>query len=476
MSFLGIDLGTSFVKGAILNLDALQLEHVRRIPFSSRIKFTNPLFCEFDPAEVVRSVRQIIDALAPYVPDCEGVVLCSQMHGTVFMNEERTAVSNCISWMDHRGAMPHPTEPGSYLDVMKNRTSASQRRQLGNELRLERPACYLFWLSEQGRLDRPMMPVSLPDFVVSVLCGSVPVVDATNASATGLFNLESSDWHHEVMEDLGLGGLRMPTIRGEGNIAGHLHIGTRLVPCYSAVGDYQCALLGALLGPDELSMNIATGSQVSRMTTKLHLGDHQTRPFFEGTFLNTFTDAPGGVSLNVLVDLLTEFAGTNSNTIDRETPWAFIAQATAEISDTDLEVTLSFFDTPDSAGGYISNIRGNNLTAGHLFRAAFKEMARDYLTYAIRLWPERDWQNILFSGGVVCKSRALRETIERTLNAKSRLPPQPEDTLFGLMILASVFSGRAASIREVTEKLRADQCPEWVESSGREHEAPSILL
>jgi len=51
---------------------------------------------------------------------------------------------------------------------------------------------------------------------------------------------------------------------------------------------------------------VATGSQVSRMTTVLTLGDYQTRPLFDGRFLNTFTYPPGGRSLNVLVDLVTE--------------------------------------------------------------------------------------------------------------------------------------------------------------------------
>jgi len=33
MSFIGIDLGTSFIKVAVLNTESRRLEHIRRTPF-----------------------------------------------------------------------------------------------------------------------------------------------------------------------------------------------------------------------------------------------------------------------------------------------------------------------------------------------------------------------------------------------------------------------------------------------------------
>ena len=101
----------------------------------------------------------------------------------------------------------------------------------------------------------------------------------------------------------------------------------------------------------------------------------------------------------------------------------------------------------------ISNIRGDNLTAGHLFRAAFKNMAEKYYTCALRLWPERSWKNLVFSGGLACKLEVLRETIQKRFGTDYRLTPFVEDTLFGLLVLASVFSGRAKSVEELTKEF-----------------------
>jgi sugar (pentulose or hexulose) kinase len=454
MSFIGIDLGTSFIKGAVLNLEVRLLEHTRRVPFPNRLGGVNPLLCEFDPNEIVTAVRTVIDELALHATDCEGVVMCSQMHGMVLMNERGETVSNCISWLDHRGMMAHPSGTGSYFDVLTQRTSPQQRRQLGNELNLERPICSLFWLAEQGGLKPGLMPVSMPDFVLSVLCGSPPGVELTMASAYGAFNLETLDWHHDVIKELGLSHLRWPVLRHQGEVVGTLKVGDHQVPCYTPVGDNQCAMVGAWLGTEELSLNISTGSQVSRLTAGLTFGDYQTRPFFNGRFLNTFTNGPGGRSLNVLVDLLGEWVRTR-NIDDVQDLWSFIARAAKEVADTDLQVDLTSLDGPDGGRGLIANIRRDNLTVGHLFRAAFKDMADKYHTYALRLWPERAWKNLVFSGGLACKLEVLRETIKKKFGTDYRVSLFMEDTLFGLLILAFVFSGRARSDVEVTDELRS---------------------
>jgi len=451
MSFIGIDLGTSFIKGAVLDLDSRQLQHVQRVPFPDPLVSEDSLRCEFDADEILTAVRSLLNELAVYASDCEGLVMCSQMHGMVLMDDHGKVMSNCVSWRDQRATMLHPSGSGTFFDVVLQRISPEQRRQLGNEQDVGRPVCFLFWFAEHERLKPGLIPVSMPDFVLSALCGSFPGVEMTNAGAYGALNLETLNWHHDVIEELGLDDLRWPELRQHGEVVGHLDVGGKAVACYTPVGDYQCALVGALFNEDEISLNIATGSQVSRMTTVLNLGDYQTRPFFDGKFLNTFTYPPGGRSLNVLVDLLSELAAAQGAFL--RDPWGSIVQAVREVIDTDLEVDLSFFHTPHGDRGRISNIRGDNLTLGHLFRAAFKNMADNFYACALRLWPERSWKSLVFSGGLACKLEVLRQTIQKRFATDYRITPYAEDTLCGLLILASVFSGRAKSVEELTHQF-----------------------
>ena len=55
MSFIALDLGTSFIKGAVLNAETLAIEHVRRVPFPDPLPGLPRLHREFDPAAILAS-------------------------------------------------------------------------------------------------------------------------------------------------------------------------------------------------------------------------------------------------------------------------------------------------------------------------------------------------------------------------------------------------------------------------------------
>jgi sugar (pentulose or hexulose) kinase len=154
----------------------------------------------------------------------------------------------------------------------------------------------------------------------------------------------------------------------------------------------------------------------------------------------------------VLVDLLCELPRAQG--VNLKDPWKSFIEAAEEIDDTDLEVDLNFFPTPRGDRGRIGNIRQDNFTMGHLFRAAFQNMAESFYDCAVQLDREESWKTLLLSGGLACKLEILRRVIQERFDTTYRLPPHEEDTLFGLLILATVFSGRAASVQEMTEKLR----------------------
>lgn len=453
MAFIGIDLGTSFIKAAILDIDARRLEYVRRLPFPQPLAKLDSHYCEFDPAQVMDAVKQLIRETEAVDVTFDGVLLCNQMSCLVMMNDHGKPISNLIGWRDQRVLEPHPSGAGSYIDILKQRISPEQRHELGNEMPPGSPAAFLFWMAERGKLDAGSIPVSLGDFVLSTLCESQPGVEHTNAMAYELLNLKTLRWHKDVIKQLGLEKLQWPTLRQQGEIVGYMDLCDKSVPCYTPVGDYQCALAGALLSEKELSLNVSTGSQVSRLRPELILGDFQTRPFFDGKFTNTFSHLPAGRSLNVLVDLLVELA--NSGNTQLHDPWNQIVRAVELQKQTDLKVDLSFFPGPCGDVGRIANVRENNLTVGTLFRAAFDNMASNYLSCALQIWPERLWHNIVFSGGLARKVTVLRDIIERRFETESRLCPEEEDTLLGLLILGLAFSHRTSSVEQAMIEVRA---------------------
>ena len=290
----------------------------------------------------------------------------------------------------------------------------------------------------------------MPDFVLAHLCATAPQADPT--LAVGAINLETLDWHQAAGSHLGLGPVRWPALRPFQEQVGYLATGGASLPCYAPTGDHQCALAGAFIAERELSLNISTGSQTSLLTTGLELGRYQTRPFFDGRFINTITHIPAGRALNVLLDLAGELAVAQG--LQLADPWPTIQQAVAGITDSDLAVDLAFFPSPVGQRGAISNIREGNLTLGQLFHAAFRNMADNYRACALRLSPDQAWDRVVFSGGLAQKLERLRDMIAAQFSSPYRLCASTEDTLIGLMALALVIDGRAPSVAAAVESLR----------------------
>lgn len=447
MKLIGIDLGTSFLKGAVLDLDALAIRRIERQPFPEPIRGLAPAFREFAPAEIVAATRCLLDRLLRHAPDAAGVVICGQLHGLVFTTERGEAVSNAINWQDQRALQPFPGGPGSYFDEVNRRITPQERGELGNEPRPGLPLYYLFWLAQNNRLPaKPVVAASLPNFVIANLCGCLPKSDVTNAFAHGALDLQTLSWHQPVIRKLGLDGVRWPEIHPQGTVAGEYTVGSRRLPVFMPVGDYHCSQVGAFLDEGELSVNISTGSAVIQLARGCEFGDFQTRPWFDGRFLKTVTHIPGGRALKALVRLLVELA--HAQGVKLQDPWDYILAEAARVESTDLRVDPAFYFSAMGDHGAITNAREENLTVGNLFHAAFAGMADNYARCAARVAPGKDWTRLVFSGGVALKTDLLRRLICQRLGQAHRLAASGEDTLLGLLVLSLAFTGRFPSVAE----------------------------
>jgi sugar (pentulose or hexulose) kinase len=445
--FIGIDLGSSFIKGAVLDLDALAIRHIERLPFPEPIRGLDPAFREFNPAEIVAVTRSLLDRLLRDEPAAAGVVMCSQLHGMVITTDDGQAVSNAINWQDQRALQPFPGGHGSYFDKVNRRLTPEERRQLGNEARPGVPLCYLFWLAENHLLPaESVTATALPNFVVANLCGCPSKSDVTNAFAHGALNVGTLDWHGPVIEKFGLDRVRWPEIIPQGAVGGEYRMGSRTLPVFAPVGDYHCSQAGAFLDEGELSVNISTGSAVIQLARACEFGDFQTRPWFDGRFLKTITHIPGGRALNALVRLLSELAEAQG--LKLRDPWDCILAEAAKIGSTDLRVDPAFYFSAMGDRGALTNVREKNLRVGHLFHAAFAGMADNYAQCAARLSPGKDWTRLVFSGGVALKAALLCRLICDRLGQAHRLAASEEDTLLGLLVLSLAFSGRFPSVAD----------------------------
>jgi xylulokinase len=421
--FLGIDIGSSFLKAAIIDVDGGALIRTARVPFPAFLPDLAAQHREVDPRAIMTAVSELLRGMAE--PGCAGVVLCGQMHGFILVDGRGEALSNYISWLDQRVT---PAE----FEEMSAMVTEDERRELGNEFRPSIALAQLYRLRKHGQLPaETATPVSIADYVAGRLCQAPPLMDPTQAAAFGALRLCTGDWHSEVIGKLGLDKLRWPEVRPSGTRVGCW----RGAPCFASVGDQQCALAGALLEEDELSINIGTGSQVAVVSRQAEPFPYQTRPYFGGRFLRTITHIPAGRALSALIGLLTELGGA-----PEESVWDRIASAAEAVPETDLRAAITFFPGPCGSSGFLENLHEGNLTAGHVFRAVFASMARNYEVCARHIDAARASRRIVFSGGVARQFRAIRDLTAEKLQLPYRLSPHAEDTLYGLMVLAKIFA------------------------------------
>lgn len=449
MRFVAIDLGATFIKSALLDTTSFTISHIERVPFPPFTKNLPSGYREVSAEHVLRITKEQIDRLLAVAPDCAGIVSCGQMHGLVLTDGHGVNLTDFISWMDERSLLPDPSKDGSYLETLVTRVASYNRADLIHEMTVGSTIAILFWLAVARGIPRGAVPCSLSDFIMSRLSKSEAKCEPTMASGFGVFDALNGAWHVEIIEKLGLGHLLWPKIAHYRDAIGHYRSGIYPVPIYVSLGDQQCALLGSLLKAGELSVNVSTGSQVSAVRDSFEHGDYQIRPYFDGLFLHTITHLPAGRALNQIIDLLTELARSQGQSL--EDPWRYIEDASAGVASTDLRVDLVPYTGLHRKGGGIFNIHESNLTVGQLFRAAFEHMAETYYAAALKLDPHVTWKTLVFSGGLIAKSTLLQQLIQKRFALGVRTSPSQEDTLFGLLVLSMTLSGQSTTLLQAME-------------------------
>jgi sugar (pentulose or hexulose) kinase len=430
MKSLGIDIGSSSIKGAVLDLSSLTVMTPVVRPFPSPVDRLPAGWIEIDPMAVCDAVDEVVSVLLTQAPDANWIGFSGQMGGLILIDDAARPLTNYLSWQDQRSVEPD-VQGHCLLDRIRDTwTSAGVMSELGNELQPGSSAVLLAWLCNRGPLPAQAIPTNIADFVIARGVGHPIPMHATHA--IGWLDLHRGDWHRRALESIGLQDVRLPVLSLAESCVGEWEYAGRQLRVFGSYGDQQCALRGAGLERGELSLNISTGSQVSRRTASFEPGPHQSRYYFFGDILDTVTHLPAGRSLNVLIDLLAELASVQGMVLGN--PWDAINALVDDVDDTDLTVDLSFFRGPLGDRGRIENISTNNLSAGTLFYAAFRAMVDNYGQIAQR-FSSADWKEVVLSGGLTQKVPRLRSLLKEHFAVPMR-ESAGEETLAGLLDIA----------------------------------------
>ncbi|MBQ9551243.1 MAG: hypothetical protein IJU96_00615 [Clostridia bacterium] len=435
MNIIAIDCGASFIKCALFQDEVLVKS--KQVP-APPVKAGADPFCT-DKIEAL--VRLVQSSLAEFAAEEDDVTVCvdNEMHGFLLAREDGTPYTDYISWQTE--LLP-VDETEQFLAAALGKEEADEAiRRTGMPLRSGLPSSTLLWLSRNGCLEGQgtLCFYTLGDYILKRITGLEPVCHPTNAAATGLYDLETSDWNRQVISVLtGQAALVFPPV---GTAAADFEKGGRRFHVLPAIGDQQAALLGSgFQGERELSFNMGTGAQVSRILKpdQLQYGPYQMRPYFNGTYLKTIPHVPSGRAINVYFRFLKDILRRADRDISDDAVWEIMqAAARPETADEEgLRCDMSFFENAltDYTTGSIEHIPEYGLTLEALMSGVFHRLIDNFVTVAERVnqgLPAYD--TVIFSGGIAKRWDVLRNGIAAKLAPETKIVLSENDTLYGCM-------------------------------------------
>jgi xylulokinase len=260
-SLLGIDLGTSSVKVVVYSTDG----SIGGLGSAEYPILTPSVgFAEQEPEDwwraTVVAVRQAMEKAGR--PEIAGIGFSGQMHGFVLIGGDRMALSPAIIWADQRSAYLLP-EIESIVgpDLKKCGTAPAAGFMIST----------LFWLQrhQPELLDRALTMLMPKDYIRLKLTGELGT-DQSDASATGIFDVEQRIWANDLITRLELPRSIFPVTNESIELVGKVtkeaaeELGLAPgVPVSAGSSDQPAQAVGnGLIDPPLGSVTIGTGGQV----------------------------------------------------------------------------------------------------------------------------------------------------------------------------------------------------------------------
>ena len=210
---IGIDIGTSAVKVAVVSLQGSVLaEASRTYPTHT----PHPGWVEQTPGDwwsaASAATREAADMAGA---DIVGVGLAGQLNGLVMLDENDQILGDAIIWLDTRAT--------AEAEALKQRFASELHDRAATELTAIAVLSKLAWLArhDAGRLGRTRRVLLVKDYILWRLTGIV-ATDPSDAASTGMMDVHTLDWIEELCAGAGFDPAILPPILPSMEVAGRL--------------------------------------------------------------------------------------------------------------------------------------------------------------------------------------------------------------------------------------------------------------
>jgi xylulokinase len=264
---LGIDLGTSSVKVAVMAEDG-SIKQVASAGYA--MDSPRPGWAETDPTAWWLATRSAVGSLsAAHLGAIEAIGLAGQMHGVVLTAEDGRAMRPAILWADGRST--------DQVDRYR-RLDSSLLGRLVNPPATGMAGPTLLWLKahEPSLYESARWALQPKDWLRLQLTGEARS-EPTDASGTLLYDFADDGWADGVLHELDIRADLLPQLVASQDVAGRLtrqaaeELGIKAgIPVAAGAADTAASLVGlGVLAPGPVVLTIGTGGQMTTVRNEL---------------------------------------------------------------------------------------------------------------------------------------------------------------------------------------------------------------
>ena len=439
MRYISIDIGSSFVKSALIDTCNHVISDKMKVDQAPKSNHTGGRF-EVDGEQMFRKVDTLIDSYtAMYGSDISGIFLSTQMHGFILADKHGKSITPYISWQDERSLEVDPHNGLTFMENLSGIISPKEMENTGVRLKAPLAMCNLFVMLKNGlKIPEGANFCTIGSFMILKMTGR-NVCHLSNAGPTGFADVRNKQWNRPLIQKAGAEKLTFPAIINESATCGSYRKNTVDLAVYSDMGDQQVSALGTLPVPEtDAIINIGTGAQIGRISRDFVPGEYEIRPFFDNYYLYTVSQLPGGRNIDVLINLCHELAcKVTKSSVDVGQIWDVVKNETLSTDSRGLKINANFFNNLNEQPGSIGQINSGNLTVGTLFSALYEDIAESYVRAAGKLFNNTgSIKRIVYSGGVSNRIAAVRYAIEKRFGVDNSSLSMEDEVFIGFYLLA----------------------------------------
>ncbi|GGF22920.1 carbohydrate kinase [Halobacillus andaensis] len=261
---IGIDIGTSGIKVGAMNHDG-ELGLIEYQPYS--LHYPQKGWVEIDLEDIWLKTKELLMKVITRVErtgTVDAISLSTFCNSSVFLNEDGEPLCPGIMYLDQRSKEEAEwikeivTEEKIY-DITKNRLEQGMYSVTSHVwFKNHRPSLY----------EQTHKWGNLSTYILNKLTGSF-VMDWTQASFSGMYNIEEYVWSKEICEEVGLEMEKLPEVVDPCSIVGELNcseLPLNGIPVAAGGADTACSTLALGVQPGEVFESVGTSNVLTACT------------------------------------------------------------------------------------------------------------------------------------------------------------------------------------------------------------------